>query len=118
MNENQILSFLGNIEDIAEAYVLVREIKLYFRLGDGISPQIKVRIYKHHLYGDSPYMFETSHYLHTPLQAGPYITSDPFASTEEEALRKAIFTLGAFLKSAIDKGHEPSEEWFVPNENF
>jgi hypothetical protein len=58
------------------------------------------------------------HNVHTPTQAGPYYPSVAQAVTESEAIHSAISATRRFLVSAINEGHEPSDDWLVPNEHF
>lgn len=58
--------------------------------------------------------FQLSHVINTPEQAGPYRTSLPFGDRPEYALKKAITGLTMYYRQAVEKGHEPSEDWLVP----
>lgn len=57
--------------------------------------------------------FFVSHAIKTPVQAGPYRTSRPFADYPPYALHMAIRGLTDYYRQAVDKGHEPSEDWLV-----
>lgn len=59
--------------------------------------------------------FIVSHAIQTPLQAGPYRTSRPFADYPAYALHKAIVGLTSEYRAAERKGHGPSEDWLVAN---
>lgn len=59
--------------------------------------------------------FETSHFIHTPLQFDKYTTSINSAATEELALDRALSTIIDFYNSAISEGYEPNKNWLVPN---
>lgn len=81
--------------------------------------KITVKVWKtDRAYGTSWYTYTTSHAIHTPVQATPYHPSGPFADSEEGALRKAIMDIMGFFSGAVSKGHEPSDEWFVPNSSY
>lgn len=88
-------------------------------VGDPLfGPPIKVKIWKSDVIPQYPYHFTVSHYVHTPIQASPYMTSMSQAQSESEAIRNAISRTTDFLKQAIAKGHKPSDDWLVPNEDF
>lgn len=59
--------------------------------------------------------FRVSHSIKTPLQAGPYRTSIPFADCPGGALHKAISGLIDWYRWAIEKGHVPDDSWLVKN---
>ncbi|OAQ20033.1 hypothetical protein [Thermosulfurimonas dismutans] len=100
-------------EIINEAKVLVSEYK--FSL-DGISKTITIKIYKNIRTGY--YEFYQSHFIHTPLQAGPYITSRPWNDTEDLALNQAISGFTQFYNAAIKNGYKPDDSWLVENKDF
>ena len=62
--------------------------------------------------------FETSHFVHTPEQMGPYQTSVMVAATEREALDLAVNSLLLYYKIAVNLGRKPEEAWLVPNTFF
>lgn len=87
-----------------------------FRLNEIPDVEVKIKLYK---YADNTdIFFETSHYIHTPTQAGVYITSRNSARTEEIALEMAINTITNYYESAISDGYEPSIDWLQENESF
>ncbi|WP_234732397.1 hypothetical protein [Acidocella facilis] len=55
--------------------------------------------------------FKLSHAIHTPEQAGPYITSNPSGDYWEYALHRAINGLISYYKSAVNAGCQPKESW-------
>lgn len=59
--------------------------------------------------------FDVSHAIHTPVQAGPYRTSTPFADDWAYALHRAVDGLTSYYQQAVDAGHAPSESWLVEN---
>lgn len=87
---------------------------------ESLSTPIKVRISLEYQppQPEHPFHFETSVYIHTPTQAGPYITSTPWDATEEGALQRVINGFLPYYKSAIDKGHNPEESWLVKNNYY
>jgi hypothetical protein len=86
-----------------------------FRL-QGLSPLIKIRIYKG--IGAKGVEFEQSHYIHTPTQAGPYITSRPWGDDEAYALHEAVTGFTTYYNAAVREGHAPKDSWLIPNEDF
>lgn len=119
MTTDDIIQLLDENEEVIESYVMVREVKIFLNLNHiHFNPQIKVRIYKSNLIANAPYHFEVSHYVNTPIQSSPYLSSRTSANTEREAIESAISTTTSFLKNAIISGHEPSEQWLIPNEVF
>lgn len=62
--------------------------------------------------------FKQSHFIQTPLQAGPYATSRPWNDDEMSALRQVVTAFTTEYTTAVSKGHQPSKEWLVANENF
>ncbi|WP_339524232.1 hypothetical protein [Pseudomonas sp. EL_65y_Pfl2_R96] len=116
---NQIVDFLADIENIAESYVLVREVRLFLEVGhDFWNPEIRIKIWLGDSPSDEPYFYTLSHNVHTPTQAGPYRPSRTCAATEEEALRDAISATRSFLVGAIQQGHEPQDSWMIPNSDY
>jgi hypothetical protein len=103
-------------ESIVEPRVLVSEHR--FNL-EHIDSSVTVRIYKH-LRGnqESRFSFETSHYIHTPEQIGPYIPSTPWYDDQSYALHRAVDSIVTYYNAAVKVGHTPSSEWLVPNEFF
>ena len=100
-----------------EAKKLVAEYS--FRLREIHQIEIQIKIWKtKDSYGGSYFMFDQSHYLHTPVQIDAYRTSVPFGETEEHALRRALDTFKDFIPAAIAKGYTPSAEWLEKNETF
>jgi hypothetical protein len=59
--------------------------------------------------------FRVSHAIKTPLQAGPYRTSIPFADYPAYALHRAITGLTDYYRDAVKKGYEPRQQWLVEN---
>ena len=57
--------------------------------------------------------FSVSHAIHTPLQAGPYRTSRPWADYPAYALHQAVSGLTMYYRQAIEAGHQPNDSWLV-----
>ena len=57
--------------------------------------------------------YELSHAIRTPLQAGPYWTSNPTSYGWEDALGRAIDNILSYYKLAVEAGHTPSDDWLV-----
>ena len=86
-----------------------------FSLGK-LSTRIRVRLYAH---VDRPLIeYDLSHFIHTPIQAGPYQPSTPFGDDEGDALHQAVFGLTHNYNAAVNAGHTPSESWLVENPDF
>lgn len=117
MSLENIIEQLDTNDEVLESYVLLREIKMYLDIGE-YQPLVKVKIYKSSVVKDSPYHFDVSHHVHTPEQMSPYFPSRTSFSSEQEAIDKAISSTTNFLKDAINKGHDPENEWLIENENF
>lgn len=119
MSIDNVIEALDGTGEVAESYVLLREIKVLLNVGhDHFHPHIKIKIYKSSVIVHMPYHFDVSHHIHTPEQAGPYYPSRTSAESEKEAIAQAISTTTSFLKSAIRAGKEPTERWLVRNEDF
>ena len=119
MKTQEVLDLLENENDVAEFYVLVREIKVYLDVGhDQYHPRLGVKIYKTILHGSELYHFDTSHHAHGPEQIGPYYPSRTTEETERAAIDRAISSVASYIQSAIAAGHEPSDKWLVPNDDF
>lgn len=99
-----------------EPKYLVREYRFY--VGE-LTTAVAVRIWKtRESYGGCEYTFTQSHYMHTPTQAGPHMTSAPFGGSEEDALCRALSTFSMWYEGAVQAGQQPKESWLVPNEYF
>jgi len=91
----------------------VSEYRFYLK---GIADQITIRLYEAVL-GDG-YLFTQSHFIRTPIQAGPYTTDHATGSSEEAAIQRALKTFLSYYDGAIKEGHEPEDTWLFPNKNF
>ena len=119
MKTVDVVDFLDQEREVAEFYVLVRELKLFLDVGhDRYHPSIRVKIYRTLLNDSEMYSFDVSHHVHGPEQAGPYYPSRTTEDSEREAISRAISTTTSFIRSAINAGHEPSDKWLVSNELF
>jgi len=117
MSLEDVIEQLDSNDEILESYVLLREMKMYLDVGE-YQPLIK--IHKSSFIDGNPYHFSVSHHVHTPEQMSPYFPSrTSFSSeSEREAIDQAISSTTSFLKDAINKGHDPEDEWLIANENF
>ena len=119
MKTEEVVDYLDEHSEIAESYVLIREIKAYLDVGhDRFHPCVKIKIYRTRLNGMDLFDFSVSHHVHGPEQAGPYTPSRTTEDSERIAIDRAISTTTAFIKSNIQAGHTPSEDWLVQNEFF
>ncbi|MCE2697808.1 MAG: hypothetical protein PX483_03945 [Nostocales cyanobacterium LE14-WE4] len=113
-----IKSLLKESPKVTEAFILSSEIKICLKCSNDYTPSIKVRIYKNTISEKEPYTYEVSHYVKTPLQLGPYYSELINRETESAAVEKAIEDVVSYINGAIDAGHEPSNDWLIPNENW
>jgi hypothetical protein len=104
---------LKNYPEVEGAAFVVGEYR--FRL-KGIAMTITLRFLKDIETGIVS--FEQSHYIHTPTQMGPYITSRPSNDDETRALNQALFGFRNHYEGAVAAGHVPNDSWLVPNEDF
>lgn len=98
-------------------YSLTKEISKYSFYLKGLEDvKIEIRLFNYldNNNNDNIY-FETSHFIHSPVQFDKYVTSINFASTETLALDMAICTITNFYNSAVSEGYEPDKNWLVPN---
>lgn len=118
MNPTDVLAELQDMEGAVEVMVLLREVKITFQFEQHFMPTLRIKIYLSTVPDGFPYTFDTSHHVHTPEQAGPYLTSHPWARTESEAITHAIRGFRMYIVGAINAGHSPSDSWLVENEDF
>lgn len=119
MSVEKVVEMLAGESEVAESYVLLRELKIVLDVDqDHFHPTIRVKIYRSNVANGQPYHFEVSHHVHTPTQAGPYYPSRTFSESERDAIRQAISTTVSFLKTAIRAGHDPRESWLIQNKDF
>jgi len=83
---------------------------------EGIPVEITIRLYES-IRGDG-YLFKQSHFIHTPVQCGPYMTDHATGSSEDASVKRALQTFLPYYNDAIKNGYEPEEAWLVPNKNF
>jgi hypothetical protein len=104
-------------DDFADVRKLVAEYEFTLQ---GISIPVRARIYQWvapaALAGS--YTFKTSHYMHTPNEAAPYMTSARIAESVAEALHRATDSVTMFYRLAVKAGKQPHDSWLVPNEHF
>jgi hypothetical protein len=87
-----------------------------FILGD-LRPVITIRLYRP-ITGERVVAFRQSHYISTPAQAGPYMTSRPWNDTEEAAINQVVHAMNDYYDQAIRAGHAPDESWLTPSPDF
>jgi hypothetical protein len=102
-----------NDEIIEEPRKLLSEYQFTLR---GLSKMITIRLYEYIKTGKVG--FEQSHYMHTPVQAGPYITDVTGGDDETNVIQRAVTTLTRFYNDAVREGHKPDDSWLKINENF
>ena len=106
--------------DDAVANKSLNDVKIYlrevcFRLGE-LTPKVRVRLFRRP--GDKEIYFEQSHFIEIPEQrsgAAPGLKSD---SNEAYALTHAVESLTLSYHTAVQQGHQPSDAWLIPNEDF
>ena len=99
---------------IVVAYKFVAEYCFYVRV-DGGAEQIRVKIEED---PDGRFHFSQSHYIQTPEQAKPYVTSRTFESTADAALDRAVDAITCHYDSAVRHGYTPKYNWFKRNMEF
>lgn len=117
MSVDNVIKQLDDHNEVLESYVLLREMEMYLDIGE-YQPLIKIKIHKSSCIDGNPYHFAVSHHVHTPEQMSPYFPSRTSFSSEREAIDQAISSTTNYLKDAINKGHNPEDEWLIENEKF
>lgn len=110
----KIENFEGS-ESITELNVLVGEYSFVVR--GAMTVRVKIW-YTSTSYGGDHYFFTQSHFFHGPNQMDAYVTSAPFSSSEEGALRKAMTTLTSFYPPKGKYDDVDQSQWFVENKNY
>ena len=98
---------------LTDIKIFVREVS--FRLGD-LRPKIRIRLFRYP--GDKEIYFEQSHFLQTPDQTSPVVPSLKSDNNEAYALAHAVETLTLSYEAALALGHEPSDSWLLPNDDY
>jgi len=113
MNEREIK--ILQEEGILEAYKTVGEYRILLDVGFGDASQtVWFRVNEN---SDGRYSCDQSHGIQTPIQGDPY-WSDAISDTAEEALAGAVKAMLMYYNGAKKQGHEPSEDWFVPDQDY
>lgn len=113
----QLAKELASNENILEAYVLVREVKILLQFDDAdFQPTIRVKIYTNIPGVTHPYYFEVSHAVRTPI-SGAYMPN-PGVYSEEQAVSTAVSAISRMVNDAIRAGHEPNDSWLKPVSDF
>lgn len=86
-----------------------------FRLGD-LTPKIIVKLFRYP--GDKEVYFEQSHFIQTPDQTSSDATPLKSDKNEAYALTHAVEALTHPYEAAVAQGHQPSDSWLIPNEDF
>jgi len=119
METDEVIALLDAHKYVGTSHVLIRELKIYLNLEvNHFNPCIRIKIWKSSVNSREPYHFTVSHDVRTPMQAGPYYPSRTQAATESEAIHQAILSTNYYLVGAINQGHEPSDSWLIPNDDF
>ena len=87
-----------------------------FMLGD-LQTVITIRLYRP-ITGERVVVFRQSHFISTPTQATPYMTSRPWNDTEAAAINQVVSAMNDHYRDAINAGKIPDESWLTPNASF
>lgn len=98
---------------IEESRTIEKEHELRLR---GMKTVIVIRFFTRA--GATGVWWEQSHFIKTPLQAGPYRTSLPRGDSLQQALRKAIHGLTSFYDMAVRENQTPHDGWLITNKKF
>ena len=90
------------------------EYHMFFEIG-GDRFRVSIRVYET---GDGRYFFEQSHYIRTPIQDAAHIVNVETHLGAHVALSRAVDSITTYYEEAIDKGHEPTVNWFVRNDVY
>jgi hypothetical protein len=103
-----------------ESSVLVRELKFFLDLGQGCAPEVKVRIWNKLFHDDPVFIYELSHFVHTPTQFGPYEPGEIRFQTELDAIEGALSALTKFIAEAVQQELRTTSQnnWMVKNKGF
>lgn len=119
MSPQEFIKEIGKDDDVNEAYVLIREVKLVLNVDHELyHPTIRVKVYLSNLPVTQPYYFEVSHTANVPGAASAYVSSRSGGYSEETAISTAISLIVRPINEAIRSGNEPSDDWLIPNDNF
>lgn len=77
--------------------------------------RMKLRIYET---SDGRFCFVQSHFIQAPTSETPFHATHLTHATPHLALSSAVDTITTFYDDATEAGHEPSLDWFLPNELF
>lgn len=93
--------------------ILVDGLEYSFRLGE-LSPRVKIRLHR----APSGFWYSQSHFIMTPTQSRPHMSTRSWAEDEYEALRKAVWDLLNWYQGAVGGGSQPDDSWLVRNNFF
>jgi hypothetical protein len=83
-----------------------------FKIQIGTIPTIISIVLGRHMTTDETKVW-VSHAIHTPVQAGPYRTSQPYWDDPEYALKRTVSGLTDYYRQATEGGHIPAASWLV-----
>jgi len=98
---------------LRDTKIFVREVS--FRLGE-LRPKIRIRLFRYP--GDKEIYYEQSHFFQTPDQESPGVSPLKSDTNEAYALTHAVEPLTLFYEAALASGHEPSDGWLIPNDDY
>ena len=94
---------------VSDVAVLVREVQVHIGL---LAKAVTIRIFYDTKLDVDPYRFELSARMKC-ARDGSVIEAGRTASSENEALRRAIRMLTQHYDDAVREGHMPDESWLV-----
>lgn len=99
---------------ILEFHKFFSEFQLWLEAG-AERFRLTVRVYETN---DGRFYFVQSHFVQTPTFRGPFNSTHLTHATPDLALATAIGSITTYYEDAVSEGHEPSVDWFIPNEAF
>ena len=113
------MSIEADVRDVLDRNEMITEVEMdiatiHIKVGV-LYPMVTLRFYRHP--GSTTVWFDQSHYIHTPLQGGPYMTSRPCNDDFPSALRQVVRGFADYYNPAI-KDHTPDDGWLVENGDF
>lgn len=101
--------------DVFEAKKLHGEYEFYWQVDPHNAKKLGLKVWE---FDDGRFYVTQSHHIHAPGQAGPYHSSRGVGSSAEEVLRTGIDNITAYGQGAIEEGHDFSDGWFIPNDDY
>ena len=77
--------------------------------------RVSIRVYET---DDGRYFFEQSHYIRTPVQEQSQVLTAEKHPVPAAALSRAVESITTYYEDAVERGHQPSANWFVRNDVY